>query len=240
MAGLRFHRFDTVESTNDLALAMARESKPGGTIVIARRQTRGRGRQGRVWHDEPGAAVLMSLIASTDLESARAAPFAASLAVADCLRECCGIPDPQLKWPNDVLVRDRKIAGILVETASRPHPAVVVGIGVNVLQTSLTPEISQLATSIVLETGMELDVDELAELIAHTFFDLRDLRFEDILDQWRNYMWGVGRQADVTGEGRTVSGVISGVDSAGALLLADALGNVTSIVSAESVRISDN
>lgn len=247
MVRLRFVRFDTVESTNDIALQMARDGAEEGTVVVARRQLRGRGRQGRAWLDEPGSCVLMSIISNFEGMSvhARQLSFVAGLAVARCLESDYNLNEIALKWPNDVLVRDKKIAGILVETLQRPGDcAAVVGIGINVLQENFSPEISELATSVAIEGGNHASIERISESTASHFFALRDELlsggFEEILSQWRKYIWGLGKQAEVTGEGRTVTGEIAGVDADGSLLIAGALGNLEKIRSAEVIRVSTN
>jgi BirA family transcriptional regulator, biotin operon repressor / biotin---[acetyl-CoA-carboxylase] ligase len=139
-------RFEEVGSTNDIALGMARNGASEGTVVIARSQTRGRGRRGRSWISEPGESVIMSVILRPDVPASRHSElaFAAGIAVAECLQRKCGLR-PTLKWPNDVLVNSRKIAGVLIESEPR---AAIVGIGVNVLQNSFPHDLAETATSV--------------------------------------------------------------------------------------------
>lgn len=121
----------TVESTNTLAMRLAHE-RPEGLVVLTDSQTAGKGRQGRRWVDLPGCNVLLSILLRP-LFPPHLLIMVASLAVADTIAETCRV-SATIKWPNDVLVEERKVAGILIETShdSRGHLVAVVGIGVNV------------------------------------------------------------------------------------------------------------
>jgi biotin-(acetyl-CoA carboxylase) ligase len=286
------HRCDEVGSTNDIALEMARSGAPEGTVVIARSQTKGRGRRGRSWFSKPGESVIMSVILRPDIPVNRYSQlaFPAAVAIAETLQIDCGL-DPALKWPNDVLVSDRKIAGILVESVSRDAPAMlrergdppdpsternpssrsvsasaagaamlrerrnppalssqhnpssrsiapaaVVGIGVNVRQTNFPPPLADTATSIARENGSNTDIDTLAHAIPERLFAIYALRFEEILDRWQNYMWGLGCRADIETEGGSVSGIIVGIDTDGALLI-DQDGKTRRIIAADAINV---
>src|SRR5882724_13282357 len=116
--GRSFLRFDTVSSTNDVARDLAASGQPEGVCVIAREQTAGRGRQGRSWSSPPGEGLYISLILRPQVTASAAAmiTLAAAVAVAETLTlDFQAAAD--IKWPNDVLVKGRKICGILVEAA---------------------------------------------------------------------------------------------------------------------------
>ena len=241
----RIHHFEVVDSTNELALELARRGEPEGTVVTAGRQLHGRGRRGRVWWDEPGQSVLMSVILTPDKppEDVHQLTFVASLAAAECLSAQYDLK-VVLRWPNDVLKGGKKIAGVLVEVASlQPTPAVVVGIGVNVNQMAFPGDLAQTATSFALETGTCWDVEEVTLDLVDDLVDDYDtyLRegFEEILHRWRKYMWGAGSRAEVVGEERTLEGIIMGVDSTGALVLKDAEGRRHAIHAADQITIAD-
>lgn len=237
MSVLRIHRFEVVESTNDVTLGMARRGEPPGTAVVARSQLRGRGRRGRSWWDAPGESLLMSVITRPDIPLSRFCQlsFAASLAAADLLAHHCGIAHVQLKWPNDVLAGGRKIGGVMVEVAGTEA---VIGIGINVLQRSFPGDLAQTATSVALEGGACEDVDALIEPLAGSLLanveTLGSHGFEDILARWRKYMWGLGERAEVLADGDKVTGVISGVDCDGALIVTDEADAVHRIYAADS------
>lgn len=240
---LRYYRFDEVESTNQVALDMGRQGEPEGAVAIARTQSGGRGRLGRSWWDSEGESALLSVLLRP-LRPYRELPqlaFVAAVAVANCLiGENC--PEVSLKWPNDVLVRGKKVAGILVETAGTEQQVIaVIGIGINVNQRELPPDIAETATSIFLETGQERDPGSLAEQVAERL--LADYEaylaggFEEIAARWRKHMWGVGRQASVEAQGETILGEMTGIDAAGALTLVDAQGMVHVVHAADNIRL---
>ena len=161
---------DTCASTNDEALALARAGTVHGTVVTARTQTRGRGRAGRAWHSPPGTNVYLSLVLRPALPPAvvPAITLAAGVGVCDAVR-AAGVARARLKWPNDVLAGDRKLAGILTEMTTRGDrvDAVVVGIGVDVdtPRAALPAELAAVATSVRDETGAAQDVAAFTELL---------------------------------------------------------------------------
>jgi BirA family biotin operon repressor/biotin-[acetyl-CoA-carboxylase] ligase len=130
--GDRLLYFPVVESTNTLAMHLAHERPEEGVIVLTDSQTAGRGRQGRRWIDMSGCNVLSSLLLRP-LFQPYLLVMVASLAVVDAISETCGIV-ATIKWPNDVLIGERKVAGILIETSHdlQGHLVAVIGIGVNV------------------------------------------------------------------------------------------------------------
>ena len=166
--GKSFLRFDSVSSTNDVARELALAGASEGLCVIAREQTAGRGRQGRSWSSPPGEGLYMSLILRPQVTASAAAmiTLAAAVAVAETLRldfQAAG----DIKWPNDVLVRGRKICGILVEAATEGDRLqyAVVGIGVNIAQRFFPEQIIEGATSLFLETGRAITPEDFAAVM---------------------------------------------------------------------------
>jgi BirA family biotin operon repressor/biotin-[acetyl-CoA-carboxylase] ligase len=192
-----------VDSTNLRARELALGGAPHGTIVTAREQTAGRGRQGRSWIGPPGRALLVSVV----LRDAPAlVPLVAAVAVADTVG-----PDARIKWPNDVLLDGRKVAGILAE--GRPSEGwVVLGIGLNVAvrDEDLPPELRETAI------GMGRDPEELeavlAELLGHLDARLAQPT-DDLLAAWRERDALRGREISW----RDGHGVADGVDDDGRL-----------------------
>jgi BirA family biotin operon repressor/biotin-[acetyl-CoA-carboxylase] ligase len=140
-------------STNDVATRAAREGAPHGATWVAERQTKGRGRRGHAWLSPAGEGLLFSVLVRVPCAPARIPPIAlvAGLAVRDAVAAASGA-SIAIKWPNDVLVGGRKIAGVLVEavTAGSRVDAIVIGIGINVHTRSFPPDIADTATSIAL------------------------------------------------------------------------------------------
>jgi BirA family biotin operon repressor/biotin-[acetyl-CoA-carboxylase] ligase len=139
-------------STSDLARNAARDGAPHGATWVAEQQTSGRGRRGHAWISPAGEGLLFSVLLRIPCAPARIPPIAlvAGLAVRDAVA-ACGAP-AQIKWPNDVLVGERKLAGVLVEavTIGSRVEGIVVGVGINVHTRSFPPELADRATSVAL------------------------------------------------------------------------------------------
>lgn len=159
----------TVPSTQELAREILQSPPVQIRAVVAEHQTAGRGRYGNRWLDTPGECLLMTLLIPLQPQELRQAgqlAFVLALAVADAIRGQAGL-EVQFKWSNDVLVGQRKVAGILIETAldALQQPWALVGVGVNLLQREFPEEISEKATSVLRETGIALPVEPLAQEI---------------------------------------------------------------------------
>jgi BirA family biotin operon repressor/biotin-[acetyl-CoA-carboxylase] ligase len=210
-----------VDSTQRYAAGLADSGAVDGTVVTAEAQTAGRGRRGRVWRDAPGASVLMSVILRTTLPPARlpTLSLAAGVAVAESLGAVAGI-DARLKWPNDVLVHGRKIAGVLLE---RHGEAVILGIGINVTRDAVPAELAAQATSIEAE-GARADRDAIvaavAEAAARWRTRLETDGFDPVRARWTALAAMLGGR--VTADG--VAGTALGLDEDGALLIETASG----------------
>lgn len=147
--------YDEIDSTNAAALRWLEEEHVGeGAVVIADQQTTGRGRRGRTWFSAPRGSLMFSLVCRPQTRALRLLTTAAGCAIARALRESCRV-NAAIKWPNDIVLRDRKAGGILVETrtAGGLLEAAVVGIGINLKWKSvdMPPEIAARATSIAAE-----------------------------------------------------------------------------------------
>jgi BirA family biotin operon repressor/biotin-[acetyl-CoA-carboxylase] ligase len=199
----RLHLRETT-STNDRARALAAAGAPHGTLVTAGAQSAGRGRQGRTWSAPPGRALLMSLVLRAP---DRMLPLAAAVAVA----QAAG-PDAAIKWPNDVLLDGRKLAGILAE--ARPQEGwAVLGIGVNVAvrPEDLPEELRPTAATLGLEPR---DVEPVLARLLGALEEALALDPPALLDAWRardalrgrDVAWaeGAGRAAGIDGDGRLV------------------------------------
>jgi BirA family transcriptional regulator, biotin operon repressor / biotin---[acetyl-CoA-carboxylase] ligase len=160
----RVSRFGELDSTNRWALDRAREGAAEGLVVVADHQTAGRGRLDRTWEAPPGSSLLVSVllhrpspVAPGGPDPAHRAVIAAAVALARAVRSVAGV-DAGMKWPNDVVVDDRKLAGILAEAEG---DALVVGLGVNVNWDAFPAELAATATACNLEAGHAVDRDAL-------------------------------------------------------------------------------
>ena len=201
------------DSTNERAKELAAAGAPHGTLVTADEQSAGRGRQGRAWTAPPRSALLMSVLLR---ELDELLPLVAAVAVADALPVTAAI-----KWPNDVWVHERKIAGILVE--GRPQAGwAVLGIGLNVATREFPAELEGLATSLRL-SGAEADVEQVLADVLASLERWLSAPATDVLAAWRArdalngqpVRWSSGE------------GVANGIDDAGALIVATDSGHVT-------------
>jgi BirA family biotin operon repressor/biotin-[acetyl-CoA-carboxylase] ligase len=225
--GQTLHHFEVIGSTNDHARELAEEGADPGEVVIAESQTGGRGRRGRPWVSPPGRNVYFSVILRPELPPARAPELTllASVAICDALRQA-DVP-AVIKWPNDLLVNDRKIAGILTELASEPERVhwVVVGVGVNVNATAadFPEELRAIATSVLLERGTPAPRALLLAACLTALEGWLDRHAEEgfapIREAWRERSGTLGREVTVQTGAREVVGRAEDIDEAGALLV---------------------
>ncbi|MCA9561861.1 MAG: biotin--[acetyl-CoA-carboxylase] ligase [Myxococcales bacterium] len=198
----------TATSTNDLALERARDGAPSGTIVMAEEQTQGRGRLGRRWTHRRGDLVMSLLLDTRGFapNALSSLTLVAGVAVARVVR---GLgPRAELKWPNDVLVGGKKLAGILVESYLNrcQVTACVVGVGLNVVaqhQSDLAPEVADQATSLGI-LGVQIEAQELASRVGSAIVNasLRAERGElpELLAEWTSLSTTVGKEIEYLAE----------------------------------------
>lgn len=239
--GRRLVSVQSTGSTNDLAAEEARGGAPEGTTVIADAQTAGRGRMGRAWQSEPGLNLYMSVLLRPAIGPAEAPRLSllAGVAVAEAL-EGEGL-EVAIKWPNDVLVAGRKVAGILTEMEAEADRvrAVVVGIGVNLngREGDFLPELRAKATSVLIETGRRVvraafAARLLGRLETH-YHGFTRLGLGAILPQWRQRSCLQGQRVRVAQAGRSFEGLCVGIDSDGALLVKEGEGDPQRVVAGD-------
>jgi len=210
-----------VDSTQSHAFQLAANGAADGTAVVADVQTAGRGRRGRQWRAEPGTSLLVSIVVRPRLPLTMLPllSLATAVAVAEALGEA-GVP-ARIKWPNDVLARGRKIAGILLESRVGAVPVVAVGIGVNLLQRGFDGDLQARATSALLETGRALDRAALLTVLLARFATWRGHLerdgFAPVRQRWLALNDTIGDMVSVEG----VTGLARDLDASGALLVDD-------------------
>ncbi len=224
---------DTLASTSTHLRECLRSdpSLPAGSIIAAREQTAGRGRQGRKWFSSPGRDLTFSFLLRprTTPERLLSLPLAVALGVAEALAEF-GV-NPRLKWPNDIRVRRRKIGGILIEVSGEASlPTVIVGIGVNVNQEAAAAPGGVGATSIFQETGSQAPVDEVLRSILDRLSPWlarweKD-GFAALRERWLELVDGLGAAVVVSCGAREQRGILAGFGEWGELLLRQEDGSV--------------
>jgi BirA family biotin operon repressor/biotin-[acetyl-CoA-carboxylase] ligase len=226
--GRRIEYHEEVESTNTEALHLAQQGAEEGTVVIADAQTVGRGRLNRSWESPPSMNLYLSVVLRPDIPAVSASliPLMVGVAVADVISQYCK-GRVRLKWPNDVLVDGKKICGILTEMRTRGERAafIIAGIGVNLNMQKLhfPRELRETATSLRIETGLEIDrVDfaiRLFETLGNWYRIFLNEGQDHIRECWLKYADIIGRRIEVVFKSDIQRGTVAGLDGNGALLL---------------------
>lgn len=227
---------ESVESTNDEVRTLAQAGAPDGLVVLAERQTAGRGRRGAAWFSPTGESLAFSILLRPEEPKAlwpRLA-LAAGLAVAEAV-ESCGA-EAGIKWPNDVWIDQRKVAGILVEAGS---DFAVVGIGLNVNTTEFPPEVSEIATSLKIKTSRNFSRAEVLAAIIHKFSLRRrqiDQDFEALISAVRLRCVLTGKRVTLMTANGPRTGIVEGIAAGGELLLRTVDG-LERLIQADEVRV---
>ncbi|MFL6216391.1 MAG: biotin--[acetyl-CoA-carboxylase] ligase [Blastocatellia bacterium] len=233
-------RFDSLPSTNDLARELAEQGAPEGVAVLAREQTRGRGRQGRVWASPLGEGLYLSVILRPPVKPARATliTLAAAVAVAETLAVDYAVA-VDIKWPNDVHARERKICGILVESAIEKSKLTyaVLGVGVNLGQREFPAELQNIATSLLIESGRRVMPDEFAASLLvrlERWYRVALRQPAAIIAEWQaRSSYANGCAVRVENGDRCIEGITRGLAPSGALIVETADGTRCEVVAGE-------
>jgi len=240
--GRTLHLFETVESTQNVALALAVEGAPEGTLVIAEQQLSGRGRMGRGWISPKGKGIWMSLVLRPDIPMPYAPQLTLLAAVALCrsLRRVTSL-DIGIKWPNDLLIGGRKISGILLESSAEEdrlkHVIAGIGISLNLDASDYVPEVLDKAISLKMAAGRPFDR---AETIAAFLLELEQLYalyhsegFAPIRSLWEALSVSLGKRTVLTTPQAVIEGVPTGLSDTGAIVVRLDDGRELSVFSAE-------
>jgi BirA family biotin operon repressor/biotin-[acetyl-CoA-carboxylase] ligase len=225
--GRTLHHYDELDSTNVKAFELAHEGGFHGEVIVAEHQTAGKGRRGRSWVSPPGKSLAMSVIVRPEIPPSRAPELTlvTAVALAETLKDS-GV-DARIKWPNDVQIAGKKVAGILTELSAdteRVH-FVILGIGVNlnVLAAEFPAEISEIATSILVAKNQPVHRALFVAALLAKLESWLDVWTEDgfapIRDAWKSLTSTLGQDVVVRAEGKELRGVAEDIDESGALLL---------------------
>jgi BirA family biotin operon repressor/biotin-[acetyl-CoA-carboxylase] ligase len=229
--------YPSLPSTMDVARTLATEGVDEGTVILCDEQTKGRGRQERKWVDSPGGSILMSVIVRPTLQQLPQLNMMASLAVVLAIEKAAGIKSA-IKWPNDVLIKGKKVAGILMENVfeGRDLQAAIVGVGLNVrLDVSQYPEIASIATSVSTELGKELSRDE----VLRPLLDEMDVlyqavkRNEDVYHRWLSYVETLGKTVRIKSGKSVEEGLAQSINPDGSITLLRTDGRTVTIATGE-------
>jgi BirA family biotin operon repressor/biotin-[acetyl-CoA-carboxylase] ligase len=219
--------FDETASTNDVVEHLAKSGARDGLVVFAESQTKGRGRHGRAWISPRGKGLWFSVLLRPALPPAAASRItvAASVAVARAVRQTSHV-EARIKWPNDVIVNDKKLAGILTELraeADEIQLAILgIGIDVNCEAEDFPPDVAKIATSIQVETGHAQDRVALAARVLVELDECYHValeNFETVADEWADLCTTLGKQIVVRMAQRRIEGFAHALDGDGALLV---------------------
>lgn len=238
MLTYRIQRHDSLGSTNDEAKRLAALGEPEGTVIVADTQTAGRGRSGRHWLTPPGAAIALSVILrpQTALVHPTQISLLGGLAALEGIRQVTALP-LQLKWPNDVLVRGKKVAGVLAEAGFGGNVLeyVVLGIGVNV-NGAPPPDLKldYATTSLMDQYGTMLDREVILQAILSVFKHYYpQLGTPGLAQRWSDHLAMRGALVKVQGMLETITGQVLGVKADGSLVIQLANGDTRTILTGD-------
>jgi BirA family biotin operon repressor/biotin-[acetyl-CoA-carboxylase] ligase len=222
--GQKVYYFDKVSSTMDLAMQLGIKNAAEGTLILAEQQTKGKGRLGRPWQSPKYKGIYMSLLLRPKIlpSLSPVLTLMAAVSVVQAVKETCGL-DAQIKWPNDVLVAQKKLAGILTELKGEMDAVcfIIIGIGLNVNNDKKS--LPQGATSLRLELKQEIDrvffLKELLRKLENNYLEFREHGPEQILQSWRNYSLTLGRRVKVIFQKRELIGQAVDIESDGGLIV---------------------
>ena len=222
--GKKIHYFDCLSSTMDLAMQLGMQEAPSGTLVLAESQTKGHGRLGRSWFSPKYKGIYLSLILRPPILPAASPILTLMSAVSICeaIKEITGL-DVQIKWPNDILIRNKKLAGILTEMNAEMDKVnfVVIGIGLNVNndKKSLIAQSTSLKEQQAEEVSRIALLQELLRRIENNYLLLENKGSQVIVDKWRNFSLTLGKRVKVYYQNKHIEGQAIDIDQDGGLLI---------------------
>ena len=218
--GRDIHAYDLVISTNDVICELSDRGAEEGTVVFAEEQTSGRGRLGRSWWSPRGKGIWMSVLLRPPLRKG-AVPMTTilgALAAADAIRSVTGL-DALIRWPNDVVLEDRKVGGVLVEARTGPRGReLVLGIGIDVATRAgeFPPDLAPLATSLAEATGEDIDRTELARSLLRELDRWYQVELDGDIDavnrRWRTLSATLGRHVVLEEDSHRYEGTVVDLD----------------------------
>ena len=222
--GKKIFYFPQIHSTNNYAKELVKKEFSDGIIIVSDEQTKGRGRKNRSWHS-PKGGLWFSIIVHPDIppNNGMILTMAVSNSIVKTIRKMTGL-NPVIKWPNDILINNKKVCGVLTELDAEIDQInyAIIGIGINV-NNKINPDLSSIATSLKSSFGKKVSRVELLSLIL-TYFDdyyqqIKSRNFELIRKNWLQYSNIIGKTIVVQGEKAKVKGIVEDIDETGCILL---------------------
>lgn len=260
LIGKQYLWLEDTDSTNSVIRRLLRDGttiEPGeeggrliegtpaeGLVVISDHQNAGRGRSGHDWDSEPGEGLAISVLLQPEVDddSISIMTLVTALAAAKAIKLTCDVK-PMIKWPNDLVCRGRKVCGILTELEIvNGKKSLIVGVGINVNQRSFSKELDDKATSLRIETGKEVDREELmkqfVEAMEHYYAIFQKSGdMSDLLDEYNDSLINIDREVKVLDPSEDITGIAKGIDKKGQLLVETEDGIIHEIYAGEvSVR----
>lgn len=236
---------DETRSTNEDAYKYALQGAPHGTSIVAKRQSKGKGRLGRAWVCPENSGLLMSTVLRPQLvvSDYSQVTLTAGVALCACVEELTQGKGFGLKWPNDLFYKGRKCGGILVESSplnTNNEPFIIVGIGVNVNSqiTDFPPSLQKKVTSLAVATSKHFSLRDMAVAVRASLLHYvrchEQQGFETILGQWRIRDCVLGKEMEwVTPGNEVIKGIGMGPDGSGQLLVKDRWGKIHKVLSGD-------
>jgi len=239
--GKKIYYFDTLSSTMDTAMELGIKGSPEGTVVLAEAQTKGRGRLGRYWFSPKYKGIYSSLILRPKIlpNAAPILTLLSAVSIWESIKETCGL-DTQIKWPNDILLHNKKIGGILTELNAETDTIrfVVIGIGLNVNNDKKT--LAQGATSLKEQTKEEINrislLQEILRKIETNYLLFQKEGSAAIIQRWRNYNTTLGKRVKIICQKEHLEGEAINIDIDGGLLIRRDSGLIEKILTGDVIH----
>ena len=240
--GKNLYIYNEVKSTNTVAKFLSENDIENGSVVISEKQTQGKGRSGKSW-ESPLGGIWLSVIVTPNVNHSKI-PFitlATGVAVAKTL-EKIGIENPEIKWPNDIMINGRKVCGILTEAITKVNKIdnVIIGVGIdaNLNINQLPIELQKETTTLEKELGRKVDENLLIKLFLEEFEKIillfNDKQYEKILKEWRKRSYSIGKIVEVRKPyNKYYEGYVLGISREGALIIEKNDGTLEKVISGE-------
>ena len=240
--GRNLYIYNEVSSTNTIAKFLSENDVENGSVVICEKQNAGKGRSGKFW-ESPLGGIWLSIILKPDVDYSKLPiiTLATGVAVAKALKKI-GIENPEIKWPNDIIINDRKICGILTESVSKLNniESVIIGVGIdaNIDTHQLPEELQNTTTTIKEELGKSIDENHLIKIFFEEFEEIIEIfnqnRYEEILKEWRKRSYSIGKIVEVRKPfNNYYDAYVLGISKEGALVVERNDGSLEKVFSGE-------